>query len=269
MIIPVLLGILVVLFAYVGFLLFERSRVFKPTLAVDADPTSEGLAFEETHFVAEDGALLHGWWIEAEGARATVLYFHGSAGNIADRIETAKALHRLGLHIFLFDYRGYGRSKGFASEQGTYRDARAAYEVVRAKYADTNEPPVVLYGRSLGAAVAMHLAGERHTLGIVIEAAFTSIPDLGSELYPALPVRRFGRIKYESLSRIRRLHMPKLIAHSRDDIFISPEHGQRLYEAAPEPKRFAELRGAHGDPGWIHTPGYWEILDTFIANITK
>jgi hypothetical protein len=251
--------------AYSAFILFERSRIFKPIRVVGSDPSAVGLAFEEIQFIAEDGVILHGWWVEAEKAPATILYFHGSAGNIGDRIETVQALHRLGLHIFLFDYRGYGQSRGFPSEKGTYRDARAAYEVVRARYADVDEPPVLFYGRSLGAAIAIRLAGERHTQGLITEAAFTSIPDLGSELFPALPVRSLGRIKYDSLSRISRLTAPLLLAHSLDDILIPFEHGKRLHEAASEPKQFVELRGAHAEPGWLHTPAYWEILKTFVA----
>jgi len=269
---PILILLCLFLFlicAYVAFLLFERSRVFRPVRTLHVDPGNVGLSFEEVQFVAEDGVILHGWWIEAENATSTLLYFHGSAGNIGDRIETVQALHRLGLNIFLFDYRGYGRSRGIPSEAGTYRDARAAYEVIRARYADVEEPPVLLYGRSLGAAIAIQLAGERHALGLITEAAFTSIPDLGSELFPVLPVRSLGRIKYDSLSRISDLSVPSLIAHSMDDILIPLEHGKRLHEAAREPKQFAELRGAHADPGWLHTPGYWEILEAFVARHTK
>jgi len=148
-----------------------------------------------------------------------------------------------------------------------HRDARAAYEVVRAKYADSEEPPVFFYGRSPGAAIAIQLACKRYTKGLITEAAFTSIPDLGSDLYPALPVRSLGRIKYDSLSlcRISRLTVPMLIEHSLDDVLIPFEHGKRQHEAAPEPKQFAELRGGHAEPGWLHRPGYWEILTMLVA----
>ena len=251
--------------AYLAFILFERTRIFRPVRTLAMDPGRAGLSFEEIQFVTEDGTILHGWWIEAERSSATILYFHGSAGNMGSRSETVKALHRLGLDIFIFDYRGYGQSKGYPSEAGTYLDARAAYEVVRAKYANSEEPPVFFYGRSLGAAIAIQLACERYTQGLITEGAFTSIPDLGSDLYPSLPVRSFGRIKYDSLSRISRLTVPMLIAHSLDDVLIPFDHGKRLHEAAPEPKQFAELRGPHGEPGWLHTPGYWEILTTFVA----
>jgi len=110
--------------AYLAFILFEKTRIFGPVRTLAMDPGIAGLSFEEIQFVTEDGTILRGWWIEAERSPTTILYFNGSAGNIGDRIETVKAVHRVGLHIFLFDYRGYGQTKGYPSEAGTSRCAR-------------------------------------------------------------------------------------------------------------------------------------------------
>jgi len=147
--------------AYAGVRWFEWSNVFKPSRLMEADPGAAGLEFEDIIFFASDGCRLHGWWIPADEAKGTVLYCHGNAGNISTRINVCEGLHRLGVNVFIFDYRGYGLSRGLPGEQGLYRDAASAYEVVRARYNDAEEPPVVIYGASLGGSIAAQLAMEK------------------------------------------------------------------------------------------------------------
>jgi hypothetical protein len=179
-------------------------------------------------------------------------------------VGICRDLHQLGAHVFIFDYRGYGRSRGFPTESGTYRDARAAYEVVRARYADADQPPVLLYGRSLGGAVAVQLALDRPVRGVVLEGAFTSTRDMARMLFPGLPLQYFCRFQYDALAKIRGLQAPKLLAHSRDDEVVPPAMGRTLFEAAAEPKLFYELRGGHNDIGWNTDPGYGKALEQFV-----
>ena len=244
---------------------FEWRSVFVPSRAMSGDPSQEGLAFEDVFFMTEDAKLLHGWWIPHPAARGTVLYCHGNAGNIGGRVGLCRDLHRLRVNLFIFDYRGYGRSKGWPTEQGTYRDARAAYEVVRARYGDAEDPPVIVYGASLGGAVASQLALDKPVRGVVVESSFPSAADVGDVLYPWLPVRAICIFRYDAARRLARVNAPKLLASSRDDQLIPFELGMRLYDAAAPPKQFVELRGPHDEAGWNETPAYWAALERFVS----
>ncbi len=244
---------------------FEWKSLYVPSRVVDRTPADVGMEFEDVDFFAEDGVRLHGWWIPHPAARGTILYFHGNGMNIANRVELCRDLHRLDVNIFIFDYRGYGRSRGwYTSEQGTYRDARAAYEVVRARYGDEENPPVVAYGASLGAAIAAQLALDKPVRGAVFEAGFNNVVDVGSRIYPWLPLRWLVKSRYEADRRVAQLHIPKLFAHSRDDTLIPPDLGQKLFDAAAEPKERMELTGPHGESGWNETPAFWRVLSEFV-----
>ncbi len=228
---------------------FEWSNLYHPVRALAATPESAGLAYEEVSFVAEDDTTLHGWWIPHPRARGAVVFCHGNGENIGHLVDTARALHGLGLSVFLFDYRGYGRSRGVPTEQGTYRDARAAYECVRSRYGDEERPPVIAWGRSLGGAVVVQLALDRPLRGLVVESAFASTVAIGRALFPSLPVESFCRYRYDSLSKMPRVGCPVLVAHGRGDEVVPFEQARALYDAAREPKRFVELRGGHNDGG--------------------
>ena len=246
---------------------FEWRSLYAPSRVLDATPAKLGLAYEDVDFVAEDGVRLHGWWIPHPEARGTILYCHGNGLNIANRIGLCRDLHGLGVNVFIFDYRGYGRSRGRPSEQGTYRDARAAYEVVRARYGDAEQPPVIVYGASLGGTIAAQLALDKPVRGAIFEASFSSVLDVGEHLYPWLPIRLIARNRYEADKRVAQLTMPKLFASSRDDRLIPYELGRKLYEAAAEPKEFFTLTGPHDEAGWNNTPAYWPVLQAFVHRV--
>lgn len=235
---------------------FEWRNVFAPSRGLDATPRDAGLSYEDVTFVAEDGVRLHGWWIPHRQARGVLVYCHGNAGNIGDRVAIAAGLHELGLHLFLFDYRGYGLSRGFPTEQGTYRDARAAFEVARARYDDTDRPPVVVYGRSLGGAVALQLALDKPVRAVVVEGAFTSMRDMARVLYPRLPAGMLVHFEYDALAKARRLRVPALFAHARKDDVVPFALGQRLFEAAAGPKEFVALPGGHNEDSWNASAEY-------------
>jgi len=246
---------------------FERSAVYAPSRRLDATPEDAGLAYEDVQFVAEDGVLLHGWWIPHPAARGTLIYCHGNGANIANRVGICADLHAMGVNVFIFDYRGYGLSRGWPTEKGTYRDARAAYEVVRARYADAENPPVVVLGASLGGAIAAQLATDKPVRGLIIESSFSSAVDVGRHLYPWLPVRLIARFRYDAASRVAGLVVPKLFASSRDDTLVPFDVGCRLYDAAAEPKQFVELRGPHDEGSWQTNPAYREALARFLDRV--
>jgi len=248
---------------------FEWKSIYYPTRRIMMTPADAGLEYEDVQFVAEDGVELHGWWIPGEKGAGAILYCHGNAGNIGDRVPLLSDLHQLGQHLFIFDYRGYGKSRGMPTETGTYRDSRAAYEVVRARFNDVDEPPVVAYGRSLGAAVAAQVALDKPVKGLIMESGFPSVPDMAAHLYPFLPIHWLSRFRYDSLSKVRVLMMPKLFAHSREDEIVPYELGQKLYAAAAEPKSFVEVRGGHNEVAWALSSAYWAALEAFIHRVLE
>lgn len=243
---------------------FEWRSLYAPSRVLDATPADVGLAFEDVDFVAEDGVRLHGWWIPHPASRGTILFCHGNGLNMANRVGLCRDLHGLAVNVFIFDYRGYGRSRGWPSEKGTYRDARAAYEVVRARYADSEQPPVLVYGASLGGAIAAQLALDKPVRGAIFEASFSSVIDVGEHLYPWLPARLIAHNRYEADKRVARSTVPKLFASSRDDQLIPFALGRKLYDAAADPKQFFELTGPHDEAGWNNTPAYWPVLAGFV-----
>jgi len=214
------------------------------------------LDYEDVRLRTSDNVGIHGWWVPAKAAaRGAVLILHGNAGNISHRLEYLAMFHRLGYSTLIVDYRGYGTSDGTPSEDGTYRDAEAAWQhLVQARQVKPGD--VVLFGESLGGGVATWLALQHPPRALLLASTFTSAPDLGAEVYPWLPVRLLARVDYNNLDRIRRIAVPVLIAHSRTDDIIPFRHGQRLFDAASEPKQFLELAGGHND-GFVFMREEW------------
>lgn len=252
---------------YIAIRLFERRQLFQPRRAMEITPDQAGIDYEPVDFVAADGVRLHGWWMPVENARGTILYCHGNAGNIGTRMDVYEGLRALGVNVFAFDYRGYGKSRGKASEDGLYEDARAAYEVVRERYDDADFPPVILYGASLGGAVAAQLASERNCRGLIIEGGFTSAIEVGERWFPWLPVRALARYRFDAQGKVMALRVPKLFAHSRHDEVIPFEIGRQLFVSAADPKAFVELEGIHGEAGWQESPAFHDSLKSFTGKV--
>ncbi|MDP6543413.1 MAG: alpha/beta hydrolase [Phycisphaerae bacterium] len=246
--------------------LFQGSLVYHPTRHLLATPRDheKPMDYEDVSLQTSDGVKLHGWFVPAASPKGTVLIFHGNAGNVSHRIETIAIFHEMGYNAMIIDYRGYGRSEGSPGEQGTYRDAEAAWtHLTRTRKLEPDK--IVIFGRSLGAAVASWLAVEKHSAGLIIESAFTSVPDRGAEMYKFLPVRFLARINYDTLGRIGKLRCRLLVIHSPDDEIIPYHHGEQLFEAAKEPKRFQEISGKHND-GFIKSGSvYKDALSQFLS----
>ncbi len=229
---------------------FEHSQVFHPSRRMDATGAELGRPFEDVFFKASDGVQLNGWFFPASTnshrRHLAVLVCHGNAGNISHRLDTCVALLSTGVNVLVFDYRGYGRSQGRPSEEGTYRDAQAVYAWLLQKgFAGTN---IIAFGESLGGGVAAELAVREPVGGLVLQSTFTSIPDMGAELFPWLPVRWLAKIRYDTRSKLPRLHVPVLVMHSPADELVRFRHSQANFAAANEPKLFWELRGDHNNP---------------------
>ena len=242
--------------------LFQSRIIYHPAKKLWTDPSAVGFAFEEVTFDTEDERQLHGWFIPSDDTSTTVLYFHGNAGNISGRLETIGLLHSLGLNVFIFDYRGYGKSKGSPSEKGTYRDASAAWSYLsQSRGLDANK--IVVMGRSLGGPIAAWLAERKNPAALIIESTFTSAADLGAGLYPWLPVRMLIKYDYCTAEYISKVRVPIFMAHSRDDQVVPFHHGQTLFKIANKPKTFVELQGSHAS-GFLETPEYRPGLQVFL-----
>ncbi len=242
--------------------LFQGRLLYLPSRALAATPADIGLAFESLALETEDGVRLHAWFIPAERPRFTLLFCHGNAGNISHRLASIRIFHDLGLSVLIFDYRGYGQSRGRPSEEGTYRDAEAAW----AHLVRRGIPPegIVVFGRSLGGAIAAHLAASKGPRGLIVESAFTALPDLAAELYPFLPARWLTRFRYDTRSALKACRCPVLIVHSRDDEIVPFAHAEGLYAAAPPPKALLAIRGSHNGGFQESLPLYREGLAGFL-----
>lgn len=234
-----------------------------PTRRLVATPADLEISYEDVQLETRDGVRLHGWWVPREEAAATLIFFHGNAGNVSHRLDSIRVFHELGLAVMIIDYRGYGSSEGRPNEEGTYLDAEAAWRHVTETRGIPPEE-IVLFGRSLGAAVAAWLAAHQPAAGLIVESAFTSVPDLGQELYPFLPVRWLSRFEYPTREYVRSVSSPVLVVHSREDEIAPFHHGAAVFEAAAEPRTLLELHGTHNEAHLVSGATYRDGLEAFL-----
>lgn len=256
--------LILVLLMYV----MQSSFIYHPQSNLFSTPSNIGLQYEDVTFRTEDQLTLHGWFVPGNTSELTVLFFHGNAGNISGRMETIQLLNRLGLNVFIFDYRGYGQSEGRPTERGTYRDATAAWNYLQS---DRGIPgsDIVIMGRSLGGSVAAWLAARQDPAALIMESTFTSAADLGADIYPWLPVRWIIKYDYNTLENVKKIEEPIFMAHSHNDQIIPFNHSQKLFEAANQPKMFVELIGSHGSGFWETGKKYRNGLRTFLQEHTS
>lgn len=248
--------------------MLEKQFIYFPASQLIATPEAIGLAYEDVWFVTEDGVRLHGWFVPTAGGRWTILWFHGNAGNISHRLDNLQQMHQhLDVNIFLFDYREYGQSQGTVSEEDTYHDARAAYQTLSQR-TDIDSQAIVLFGRSLGAAVAVELARQASCRALILESPFTSVADMAGLMVPFVPIGRLLRTRYDSLTKIPELSVPLLLLHGDRDEIVPYAQGQRLFEAAKEPKTLYTITGAgHNDTYQIGGEPYWQTWERFLATL--
>jgi len=252
---------LLVLFAF----LLADSLVFFPHRELRTNPSERGLEYEDVSFRAGDGTLLHGWFLRGEG-RGTLLFCHGNAGNISHRLDSLEIFHRLGLSVFLFDYRGYGRSEGKPSEEGVYSDVEGAWSWLTEERGIRPET-IVLFGRSLGGAAAAWAAEKYSPAGLILESTFTSLADIGKHHYFFLPVKLIVGNSFDTLGKMKNISCPVLVAASPEDEIVPGEHGTILFEAARQPKRFLELKGDHNWGFMTTGRAYVQGLDAFFDEV--
>ncbi|WP_103669607.1 alpha/beta hydrolase [Pseudanabaena sp. BC1403] len=260
----------ILVLAYIGLAialyLGQSNLVYMPSQELIDTPATIGLKFDDVQLTTKDNVNLDSWFVPAKDndqiGKGVILFCHGNGGNIGNRVSYLPIFKDLGLATFLFDYRGYGKSEGKPSEEGTYNDVEAAWQYLTQ---EKQIPPqkIIIYGESLGGAIASYLAqkisqqdGKNSAGGLILASTFTSISDRAAELYPFLPIRFLSRFSYNSIDRLPSIKTPVLIIHSTDDEIIPFHHGDRNFQAANQPKKLVKLRGDHNG-------GFLDSLETY------
>ncbi|MCP5107715.1 MAG: alpha/beta hydrolase [bacterium] len=239
--------------------------MYNPIWLMESTPSEINLPYREVSLETPDRLRLYSWFVGDDEERDVLLYCHGNYGNISHRNDHFSIFHQLGLRVFIFDYRGYGRSAGKLSEKGTYRDAETAWQYL---VETEGIPPerIILYGRSLGGPVAARLAGRVNAKALILESTFASIPHMARELYPFFP-RVFVRYRYNTLGYIRDVHIPLLVIHGPEDEITPFSHGKAVFSVANEPKQFIKISGTHNQGFLDSEETYCDGLKEFLSGL--
>ena len=282
--------IAIVIGFYLFIMLFEEKLIFFPSKypvgrwdLVSSNNISDPLSpqLSDVWFTTEDGVKLHGWHGQVSRpphreqesetdrlSRTVILWCHGNAGNITDRYEKMVLMLQIPVNVFLFDYRGYGKSDGTTNEEGMYKDTKAAMNFLLEKqhYELDN---IIIYGNSLGGAAAIELALHVSAAGLIIQSSFTSVADMAKETMPFIPSFLI-RTKMNSIEKISQILCPKLFIHSPADEVVPFKLGQQLFAAASEPKQFYEVpKAGHNDAYIVDGTTYFNTFKTFILSCTN
>ncbi len=247
--------------------LAQSKYVYYPDRHLAATPAASGLVFEDVSVTTEDGETISGWFVprvtDGKHAEYTVLFCHGNAGDMGDRVGSIQTFHRLGFNTLIFDYRGYGKSTGKPTEEGTYKDVLACWDYL-VDERGIRPANIIMFGRSLGGAVACWMAARGNPGALVLESAFASAPAMAALMFPFLPTSLFCRFKYDNETTIATVQCPTVVAHSRSDRTCPFSQSQRVFSAANEPKLFVEMQGGHNDGGLDSNPQYQAQLVEFL-----
>ncbi|MDZ7838588.1 MAG: alpha/beta hydrolase [Actinomycetota bacterium] len=233
-----------------------------------ADPGSVGLDFQDIYFWSGGDIKLHGWFVPCTNSDKTILVFHGNGGNISHRLQLIRILHSIGLSVFIIDYRGYGRSRGKPTEEGTYADGMAAMDYLINNQGLKKED-IIVYGRSLGRPYCSQGCGWLPPLALVLDSTFTSIKEFAAQLHPGLPVRKFFKFNYPTIKWVAEVRCPVLLFHSQQDGYIPYSHARELFKNIKVEKKLVTIMGDHSDGYMVSEEKYRESLGKFIFGIDK
>ena len=263
----------IVIYALAGLLMLnllmyfqQPMMIFYPMEKLYQTPADWSLEYQDVAFEAEDGVQLHGWFIPNDASEHALLFFHGNAGNISHRRDSIEIFHRLGLNVFIFDYRGYGRSGGRPGEQGLYRDASAAWRfLTEEKQFAPGE--IILFGRSLGGAVAARLAADVQAQGLILESTLSSAREFARDVFKVLSRLVVIRYDFNTVQHLQQVTYPVLVLHSPEDEIMPFHLGKKVYASANQPKRFVQMRGDHNSGFYLSQPEYELALAGWLDSI--
>jgi len=267
----IMLSASIILLAVYSFLvgamyLKQDSMVFFPEREISQTPQNIKLHYDDITFRTKDGFIISGWYIPIKDKLTTVIFCHGNAGNLSNFLEHMKTFNELQFNVLAFDYRGFGKSEGSLSEEGTYLDAEAAWDFLVTEY-KKDPQDIVVAGYSIGGAIATELAVRKKVAALVVKSSFTSLPDLAQKYYPWLPVRLISKYAYATVDKVDSISCPKLFIHSPDDEIVPFEHGKKLYKKASQPKDFLVIRGGHNDglfvSGRVYNEGLMQFFEKY------
>jgi len=257
-----LIVIIILFIIFVRYL--ENTSIFYPKRSLTETPENLGLPFEDVTIVTQDHVKLHGWLIKASSAQSTLIFFHGNAGNIGGRLGKIDLFHQIGINVLIIDYRGYGNSEGYPTEEGIYKDATAAYDYLLQRD-DMRGQNIISYGASLGGAVAIDLAVKRPVSCVIVDSTFSSATDMAKRIYPFIPSFLI-QTKMDSIGKIANIDVPILFIHSVEDRTVPIALGRKLFDAAGEPKKMIEIIGDHNDGYMLSREKINNELGLFLKN---
>ncbi|MFH1768224.1 MAG: alpha/beta hydrolase [Candidatus Omnitrophota bacterium] len=258
-----LIGFILLFKGYIKYI--ESKSIFFPSQEIENTPSIFGLKYEDIFIPAPDGIKLNAWFIPSEGSKYTLLFFHGNAGNISTRLDKIQILNSINTNVFIVDYRGYGLSEGKSNEKNAYTDAEIAYDYLinERKLQPSN---IIVYGESLGGAMAVDLAAKKKIKGIILEGTFSSGTDMGRVIYPFIPRFLFSKI-LDSIGKIRQIDVPKLVIHSQEDEVVPFKLGKKLFDSADPPKQFVKIHGGHNSAFLDSQDIYVSAIAAFLKSL--
>lgn len=257
---------LLLLFSFNAYLYVKQpNMVFYPISEVDVSPEEWGLSYENVELKLKDNTKISGWYLPHPQANKTVLFFHGNGGNISHRGDSLYVFHKLKMNVLIIDYVGYGNSEGVPSEQGLYQSANVAWQylVSTKKFKPGN---IIIFGRSLGGAVAVDLASKVKAGGLILESTFSSVRDLVDMAFPILSSFIYLRYEFNSINKIKNISTPTLVIHSPEDGVIPFELGVKLFNNLNVEKQFLQIAGGHNDGFMQSIRPYMQTLRVFIKS---
>jgi len=243
----------------------QPHMVFYPLRKIEQTPDQWGMKYQNVTLSSTAGHKIHGWYIPGKNPNRVLLFFHGNGGNISHRQDSIEIFHHLGLNVFIIDYQGYGKSEGTPGEQAMYDDGRAAFDYL-ATARKFPKKDIVVFGRSLGGAVAARVAAEKQPGAVVLESTFASLPDVASYYFPFMSKIVLTRYRFNSVKQVKNIHKPLLVLHSRQDDVIPFQSGVKLYNAANNPRLFVEIVGDHNNGFMQSQPAYEDVLGSFLLS---
>ena len=257
----------VLLFSINAFLYLKQpGMVFYPLKEIESTPREWGLSYEAVHLKLNNKTKLSGWYLSHPQAKNTILFFHGNGGNISHRGDSIYIFHKLKFNVLIIDYAGYGKSEGVASEKSLYQSANVAWQYL-INNKKTKAENIIIFGRSLGGAVAVDLASKVNAGGLILESTFSSVRDIVDIAFTKWSKLIYLRYDFDSVSKIKKVSSPVLVIHSPDDEVIPFQLGQYLFESITAEKTFLEIRGRHNEGFMQSISSYMPAIKAFSLSL--